>query len=76
MNTKYVSFTQKFDNLEISLRGEITTAADAEESAVALTHENKSVIDELKQGNCFPRVMSTIRKFTRCSKSRLNNDWI
>ena len=43
-----MSFTQKFDTLEISLRREITAAA---ESAVALTRENKSaiIIDELKQ---------------------------
>ena len=44
-----MSFTQKFDNFEISLRREIATAVDAAESAVALSRENKYAIDELKQ---------------------------
>ena len=35
--------------MEISFRREIATAADAAESDVALTRENKSDIDELKQ---------------------------
>ena len=47
-----MSFTQKFDNLENSLRREITAAA---ESVVALTRENKFATDELKR-NCFPEV--------------------
>ena len=45
----FVIFAQKFDNLEVSLRHEVTAAASAAESASALANENKAAIEQLKQ---------------------------
>ena len=49
LNANFVIFAQKFDNLEVSLRHEVTAAASAAESASALANENKTAIEQLKQ---------------------------
>ena len=48
MNAKFDIFSQKFENLEISLRHEIKAASNTAESAIALANENKNAIKELK----------------------------
>ena len=48
MNAKFDIFSQKFENLEISLRHEIKAASNAAETAIALSNENKNAIKELK----------------------------
>ena len=45
---QYEIFNKKFDNLENGLRREITAAANAAESALALTRDNKSTIENLQ----------------------------
>ena len=49
LNANFVIFAQKFDNLEVSLRHEVTAAASAAESGSALANENKTAIEQLKQ---------------------------
>ena len=48
MNAKFDIFSQKFENLEISLRHEIKAASNTAESAIALANENTNAIKELK----------------------------
>ena len=48
VNNNFEIFNKKFDNLENGLRREITAAANAAESALALTRDNKSTIENLQ----------------------------
>ena len=48
VNNNFEIFNKKFDNLENGLRREITAAANAAESALALTRNNKSTIENLQ----------------------------
>ena len=48
LNANFVIFAQTFDNLEVSLRHEVTAAASAAESASALANKNKT-----KARDCF-----------------------
>ena len=48
MNNNFEMFTKKFDNLENGFRREITAVANAAESTIALSRDNKTKIKNLK----------------------------
>ena len=49
MNNSFQIFAEKFDNLESSLRNDIVVVKKTANSAIALSKENKSSIEQLQQ---------------------------